>query len=545
MALSHVKGPRSAPLYEGTIGDALHSAARRWPEGQALVSRHQNIRLSYTELLAQSQSLGLGLLALGLKPGDRVGIWAPNCAEWTITQFGTALAGLILVNINPDYRPRELEYALNKVGCKALVLARKSKHADYVDMVDGLKAADALPSLEKLILIGENAPQGYVPFAQVIQNGAQADTTRLGKIQKSLSADDPINIQFTSGTTGAPKGATLTHKNILNNALFTGQAQNLGPDDKLCIPVPLYHCFGMVMGSLACCMNGSTAVYASEKFDADAVLNTLAREKCTAVYGVPTMFIAMLDHPNFKSFDLSTLRTGVMAGSPCPIEVMKRVISDMNMHEVTIGYGMTETSPISFQTAKDDPLDKRVSTVGRVHPHVEVKIIDEQGGTVKRGVKGELCTRGYSVMRGYWNDEDKTNEAIDTDGWMHTGDLAVIDEEDYCDIVGRVKDMLIRGGENIFPREIEDFLFTHKDIAEAQVFGVPDAQYGEEVCTWIRLIPGAKLTDAEIKAFCKDQIAHFKIPRYIRFVDEFPMTVTGKIKKNVMRELMSKEIKRL
>jgi len=543
MALSHVKGPISAPLYEGTIGDALHRAAKRWPNKAALISSHQNIRLDYAELLAQSQNFGLGLLALGLNPGDRVGIWAPNCVEWTITQFGTALAGLVLVNINPDYRPRELEYALDKVGCKALVLTHKSKHADYVQMVDGLKETGALPSLTDLILIGENAPQGYVSFAQIIQNGAQMDTAQLSEIQNSLSADDPINIQFTSGTTGAPKGATLTHRNILNNAYFTGEAQNMGPDDKLCIPVPLYHCFGMVMGSLACCLHGSTAIYASEKFDAGAVLETIAHEKCTAVYGVPTMFIAMLDHPDFSSFNLTSLRTGVMAGSPCPIEVMKRVISDMNMGEVTIGYGMTETSPISFQTSKDDPLDKRVSTVGRVHPHVEVKIIDEQGGTVKRGVKGELCTRGYSVMRGYWKDEGKTAEAIDADGWMHTGDLAVIDEDDYCDIVGRVKDMLIRGGENIFPREIEDFLFTHQDIAEAQIFGVPDAKYGEEVCAWIRLAPGAKLTDADIKAFCKDQIAHFKIPKHIRFVEEFPLTVTGKIKKTVMREVMSKELK--
>ncbi|MCF6275607.1 MAG: AMP-binding protein, partial [Robiginitomaculum sp.] len=537
-----VKGLTDSPLYEGTIGDALHEAAKRWPEKVALVSHHQNLRLSYTELLVQSQHFALGLLALGLKPGDRVGIWAPNCTEWTITQFATALAGLILVNINPDYRPRELEYALDKVGCKALVLAEKSKHADYVKMVNNLTSEGQIPSLEERVLIGNNAPQGYTSFGDLIQSGSQKDANQLSQIQRTLSCHDPINIQFTSGTTGAPKGATLTHNNILNNALFTGQAQNLGPDDKLCIPVPLYHCFGMVMGSLACCLHGSTAIYASEKFDAGAVLDTLAREKCTAVYGVPTMFIAMLDHPNFSSFDLASLRTGVMAGSPCPIEVMKRVISDMNMDEVTIGYGMTETSPISFQTSKDDPLDKRVSTVGRVHPHVEVKVIDKNGNITKRGVKGELCTRGYSVMKGYWNDEEKTAEAIDKDGWMHTGDLAVIDNEGYCDIVGRVKDMLIRGGENIFPREIEDFLFAHKDIAEAQVFGVPDAKYGEEVCAWIRLKPGAKLTNADIKAYCKDEISHFKIPRHIRFVDEFPMTVTGKIKKNVMRKEMSEEL---
>ncbi len=538
MSLSHVTGPTDAPLYEGTIGGALHRAARRWPNADALVSHHQDLRLSFTQLLERSQNLGLGLLALGLEPGDRVGIWATNCAEWTITQFGTALAGLVLVNINPDYRPRELEYALDKVGCKALVLANKTEHADYAGMAKALTESGKVASLKTLIQIGEMEQPGFYGFDQVLQNGRAEDHKRLEKIQESLSADDPINIQFTSGTTGAPKGATLTHKNILNNALFTGQAQNFGPGDKLCIPVPLYHCFGMVMGSLACCLHGVTAIYASAKFDAGEVLKTLAREKCTAVYGVPTMFIAMLDHPDFKSRDLTSLRTGVMAGSPCPIEVMKRVISDMNMGEVTIGYGMTETSPISFQTAKDDPLEKRVSTVGRVHPHVEVKIVNEQGGTIKRGVKGELCTRGYSVMRGYWNDEEKTGEAIDVDGWMHTGDLAVIDADGYCDIVGRVKDMLIRGGENIFPREIEDFLFTHPDIAEAQVFGVPDEKYGEEVCAWIRLKPGAKLTDAGVKDFCKGEIAHFKIPRHIRFVDAFPLTVTGKVKKNVMRKEM-------
>ncbi|MCF6220703.1 MAG: AMP-binding protein [Robiginitomaculum sp.] len=506
------------------------------------MSRHQGLRLNFSELLERSQSLGLGLLALGLRPGDRVGIWSPNCAEWTITQFGTALAGLVLVNINPDYRPRELEYALNKVGCSALILANKSEHADYAGMAKALKESGKAPNLRTLIQIGEIEQTGFHQFDQIVQTGRTQDPDQLKQIQATLNADDAINIQFTSGTTGAPKGATLTHKNILNNALFTGEAQNFGPEDKVCIPVPLYHCFGMVMGSLACCLHGATAIYASEKFDPGAVLKTLEQEKCTAVYGVPTMFIAMLNHPNFSAFDLSSLRTGVMAGSPCPIEVMKSVIADMNMGEVTIGYGMTETSPISFQTAKDDPLDKRVSTVGRVHPHVEVKIIDEQGKTVERGVKGELCTRGYSVMKGYWEDEEKTNEAIDNDNWMHTGDLALIDDEGYCDIVGRVKDMLIRGGENIFPREIEDFLFTHPKIVEAQVFGVPDVKYGEAVCAWIRQTPGADLTAVDVKEFCKGEIAHFKIPDHIRFVDEFPLTVTGKIKKNVMRDMMQKEL---
>ncbi|MBL4617180.1 MAG: AMP-binding protein [Robiginitomaculum sp.] len=375
-----------------------------------------------------------------------------------------------------------------------------------------------------------------------MQNGQSKNPRQLDAIQKNLQVDDAINIQFTSGTTGAPKGATLSHKNILNNAMFTGLAQNFKDSDKLCVPVPLYHCFGMVMGILAGVLHGTCIVLASEKFNPAAVLEAVQQEKCTAVYGVPTMFIAMLDHPDFDTFDLTSLRTGVMAGAPCPIEVMKRVIADMNMSEVTIGYGMTETSPISFQTSKDDPLDKRVSTVGRIHPHVEVKIIDEQGNTTKRGIKGELCTRGYSVMKGYWNDEDKTCDAIDADGWMHTGDLAVIDDQDYCDIVGRVKDMLIRGGENIFPREIEDFLFTHPDIAEAQVFGVNSEKYGEEVCAWIRLSPNANLSEGDVKAFCKEQISHFKIPRFIRFVDDFPMTVTGKVKKNVMRDMMNKEL---
>lgn len=539
---SHVTGSTDTNLYQGTIGDALHRAAVLWPDSEALVSKHQNLKMSFAELLQQSQDFALGLLELGLKPGDRVGIWAPNCAEWVITQFATSLAGMILVNINPDYRPRELEFALDKVGCKALVLAQKSKHADYVQMVDDLKAEHKLPTLEHLVLIGSETRSNYHKFASVMQNGQGKSPQKLTEIQKSLQADDPINIQFTSGTTGAPKGATLSHKNILNNAMFTGLAQNFGDNDKLCVPVPLYHCFGMVMGILAGVLHGTCIVLASEKFDPAAVLNAIQQEKCTAVYGVPTMFIAMLDHPDFDTFDLTSLRTGVMAGAPCPIEVMKRVITDMNMSEVTIGYGMTETSPISFQTSKDDPLNKRVSTVGRIHPHVEVKIIDEQGNTTKRGIKGELCTRGYSVMKGYWNDKDKTCDAIDADGWMHTGDLAVIDDQDYCDIVGRVKDMLIRGGENISPREIEDFLFTHPDIAEAQVFGVNSEKYGEEVCAWVRLAPNANLSKAEVKAFCKEQISHFKIPGFIKFVDEFPMTVTGKVKKNVMREMMNKEL---
>jgi len=539
---SHVIGSFEAPLFEGTIADALYLAADKWPDAIALVSVHQEQNLTFSQLLERASSLAAGLLQLGLQPGDRVGIWAPNCTEWTITQLGTALAGLILVNINPDYQSRELEYALNKVGCKALVLAKNSKHTDYVAMVDALLDNGKLPLVEHKILINKNPVSGFHLFDDVLGESGKFDLKRLRQIQRQLNANDPINIQFTSGTTGAPKGATLTHKNILNNAFFVGAAQNLGANDKVCIPVPLYHCFGMVMGSLACLLHGSTAVYASEKFDAGAVLQAVAREKCTAVYGVPTMFIAMLDHPDFKYFDLSSLRTGTMAGSPCPIEVMKRVISHMNMSEVTIAYGMTETSPVSFQTAKADPLEKRVSSVGRVHPHVEVKIINKQGETTKRGIKGELCTRGYSVMQGYWNDDEKTAESIDKDGWMHTGDLAVIDNEGYCDIVGRVKDMLIRGGENIFPREIEDFLFTHPAIVEAQVFGVPCDKYGEEVCAWVRLAADCALNAEQLKQFCYGKIAHFKIPRHIKLVEEFPMTVTGKVKKNIMRERMTNEL---
>jgi len=540
--LSHVKGIDQPPLIEHTIGQALRRAAQEWPEREALISIHQDVRLTYTELLTQAETFAAGLLALGLVPGDRVGIWAGNCAEWTITQFATALAGMILVNVNPDYRPRELDYALNKVECKALVMAEKSKHADYVSMVDELMSSQRLPYLKYRILISRKSEKGYSRFTDVQDAGRQSGIANLKDTERGLSSHDAINIQFTSGTTGAPKGATLSHRNILNNGFLTGISQNFTPDDKLCIPVPLYHCFGMVMGTLACCVHGATAIYASEKFDPQAILRSIQAEHVTALYGVPTMFIALLEQDNFKEFNLSSLRTGTLAGSPCPIEVMKKVIGDMNMSEVTIGYGMTETSPISFQTEKDDPLEKRVSTVGRVHPHVEVKIIDKGGATTRRGIKGELCTRGYSVMRGYWNDEEKTNEAIDNDGWMHTGDLATIDQEGYCDIVGRVKDMLIRGGENIFPREIEDYLFTHPDIIEAQVFGVSDSKYGEVVCVWIRLAPQKSMTSDDLQAFCKDQIAHYKIPTHVRFVKEYPMTVTGKVKKNIMRETMSKEL---
>ncbi|MCF6328579.1 MAG: AMP-binding protein [Henriciella sp.] len=551
--LSFVSGETESPLYEGTIGDALKRAADLWPDRDAVVSCHQGLRFSYSQLLQQANDLAAGLLALGLAPGDRVGIWSPNCAEWTITQYATALAGMVLVNINPDYRAGELEYALNKVGCKALIMAARSRHSDYVEIIrslldepgegsDKTLRSSQLPELKTLILIGDEPVAGFHLFPDVLSSGTADEHQQLERIQSGLDRNDAINIQFTSGTTGAPKGATLTHRNILNNAFFCGRAQDLTPDDRLCIPVPLYHCFGMVMGNLACCMHGSAAIYPSEKFDPQAALKAISDERCTSAYGVPTMFISLLEQDNFSDFDLSALRTGVLAGAPCPIEVMKQVIADMNMQDVTIAYGMTETSPISFQTEKNDPLEKRVATVGKVQPHVEVKVVDETGKTLARGIKGELCTRGYSVMLGYWNDPERTREAIDEDGWMRTGDLATLDKDGYCDIVGRVKDMLIRGGENIFPREVEDFLFTHPDIVEAQVFGVPDKRYGEEVCAWLRLAPGKSLTEDDIRSFCKDQIAHFKIPRYIRFVEEYPMTVTGKIKKNVMREKMAEAL---
>ena len=547
IALSYSHGTADRALIGETVGALLDRIAAQHGNRPALIVRHQNVRWSYAEFARRAEALAAGLLALGLEPGDRIGIWAPNCAEWVLTQFATAKAGLILVNINPAYRRAELEYALNKVECKALILAPALKTSDYLailnDLAPELKsstpgrlAAMALPHLRTVIRLGAERTPGMMNFDEISARGGAAEKKRLDELSGTLQFDDPINIQFTSGTTGFPKGATLTHHNIVNNGYFIGEAMRLTPEDKLCIPVPLYHCFGMVLGNLACVTHGSAIVYPAEAFDPVATLETVAAERCTALHGVPTMFIAELDHPRFAEFDLSSLRTGIMAGSPCPIEVMKRVVDRMNMREVTIAYGMTETSPVSTQSSIDDPLEKRVSTVGRVQPHIEVKMIDTAGKIVPRGTPGELCTRGYSVMRGYWADEEKTNDAIDPGGWMHTGDLATMDDDGYVNIVGRLKDMVIRGGENVYPREIEEFLYRHPKIQDVQVIGVPDRKYGEEVCAWVKLRAGATATEDEIRDFCKGQIAHYKIPRYIRFVDGFPMTVTGKIQKFVMRE---------
>ena len=545
--ISYVCGTSDEPLIYQTIGDTFDQAVEQWADKDAIVVCHQDVRWSYRRLGEAVDAFAGGLLALDLEPGDRVGIWSPNNIEWVIAQFATAKAGLILVNINPAYRKGELTYTLNKVGCKALILAREFKTSDYVGMLRDIAPAidnaesgrlnlPELPDLRTLIVINDEPVNGMFRFAEIAAMAPADADTSLAAMALTFQPDDAINIQFTSGTTGLPKGATLTHFNVVNNAFFVGQAMNLSARDRLCIPVPLYHCFGMVLGVLACVTRGATMVFPSEAFEPRAVLQAVSEERCTALHGVPTMFIAELEEPEFKSFDLGSLRTGIMAGAPCPIEVMRKVISEMNMSEVTIAYGMTETSPVSFQSATDDPLEKRVSTVGRVHPHVQVKIIDEQGMVVPRGTSGELCTRGYSVMLGYWGDGELTAEDIDKAGWMHTGDLAVIDEDGYCDIVGRVKDMIIRGGENIYPREIEEYLFQHPKIQEVAVFGVPDEKYGEAVATWIRLHEGVVLSEDEIRDYCKEQIAYYKVPKYIRIVDEFPMTVTGKIQKFIMRE---------
>jgi fatty-acyl-CoA synthase len=550
--LSYVHGVSTVPLLGETIGVHFDRTVARWGSRPGLISCQQEIEWSYRELGEKVNAFAAGLLSLGLEPGERVGIWSPNNAEWVVTQFATAKAGLILVNINPAYRLSELEYALNKVGCRALVTATRFKTSDYIGMVkalapelarsrEGRLDAAKLPALRTIIQIGETAP-GTIPFESVYGLGGDAERMRLAELAGQLQFDEPINIQFTSGTTGLPKGATLTHHNILNNGFFLGEAMHYDESDKVCIPVPLYHCFGMVIGNLACITHGSAMVLPGEGFDPLATLRAVAEQRCTALYGVPTMFIAELDHPEFAKFDLSSLRTGMMAGAPCPIEVMRRCIRDMNLTEMTIGYGMTETSPVSTQTAIGDPLEKQVSTVGRVHPHVEVKIIDADGKVVPRGVAGEFCTRGYSVMLGYWDDEERTAQAIDATGWMHTGDLATMDADGYCNIVGRIKDMVIRGGENIYPREIEEFLYRHKSIQEVQVFGVPDQRLGEELCAWIKPRAGKTLTAEDVKAFCRDQIAHYKVPRHIRFVDEFPMTVTGKMQKFIMRERMMEEL---
>lgn len=549
---SYVHGTSDKPLIGDTIGRFFDAACSRHAEQDALVVPYQNVRLNYAQLRQRVDALACGLLRMGLKRGERVGIWSQNNSEWALTQFATAKAGLVMVNINPAYRRAELEYALNKVACRALILSPAFKTSNYLDILGDLApelkrcapgelSSERLPALQCVIRMGAERSPGMFNFDDLLKTPSVAELEALTALGGELQFDDPINIQFTSGTTGHPKGATLSHHNILNNGYFVGESIKLAAGDRLCIPVPLYHCFGMVMGNLGCLTHGATMVYPAEAFEPLAVLETVAGERCTALYGVPTMFIAMLDHPRFAEFDLATLRTGIMAGSPCPIEVMKRVVSQMHMEEVTIAYGMTETSPVSFQSGTDDPLDQRVATVGRIHPHLEVKIVNGEGRIVPRGTAGELCTRGYSVMLGYWNDEVRTSEAIDAAGWMHTGDMAVIDDEGYCTIVGRIKDMVIRGGENIYPREIEEFLYTHPKVLDVQVVGVPDEKYGEELCAWIIPREEGSLSEEEVRQFCQGQIAHYKIPRYIRFVNSFPMTVTGKIQKFLMREKM-KEI---
>jgi len=551
---SYAHGASTVPLVGDTIGVHFQKAAERWADALALVVKHQDVRWTYRELNDRVDAFAAGLLALGLSPGDRIGIWSPNNSEWVVTQFATAKAGLILVNINPSYRTFELEYALGKVGCKTLITADHFKTSDYVGMLRELmpEIADSkpgqlrsarVPSLETLIRIGSDAVDGFLRFDDVAALAGESQREMLTDLESKLQFDDAINIQFTSGTTGAPKGATLTHHNILNNGFFIGAAQRFTDRDRVCIPVPLYHCFGMVLGNIACITHGSAMVYPGEGFEALATLEAVEAEKCTALYGVPTMFIAELGLPEMKRFDLSSLRTGIMAGSPCPIEVMRRCVSEMNMSEVTIAYGMTETSPVSTQTAFDDPLERRVSTVGRAHPHVEIKIVDTDGRIVPVGAPGELCTRGYSVMLGYWSDPERTAEAIDAARWMHTGDLATMDADGYVNIVGRIKDMVIRGGENVYPREIEEFLFRHPKVEAAQVVGVPDPKYGEELCAWVKLKSGTTATPEEIQDFCRAQIAHYKIPRYIKFVDSFPMTVTGKVQKFMMREQMVQELR--
>src|SRR5271168_4073302 len=529
--LSYSHGASSLPLLGETIGANLGRAAASHPDAEALVDAPTGQRWTYAEFDAATDVLASGLISAGLRAGDRVGIWAPNCAEWVQLQYATAKAGVILVNINPAYRSHELGYVLRQSGVRLLVSAESFKTSNYRDMVE--EVSGDLPDLTRVIYLGSmDWDEFFVVGAMPIAGGGD----QLAEREAVLGFDDPINIQYTSGTTGFPKGATLSHHNILNNGFFIGEAMKLTPEDRLCIPVPLYHCFGMVLGNLAAVTHGACMVFPGEGFDPLATLETVAEERCTGLHGVPTMFIAQLDHPEFARFDLSSLRTGIMAGSPCPIEVMKRAVAKMNLAEITIAYGMTETSPVSFQSSTTDPLERRVSTVGRILPHLEVKIVDLNGRIVPPGTPGELLTRGYSVMLGYWGDEERTKEAIDAARWMHTGDLATIDAEGYCNIVGRIKDMVIRGGENVYPREIEEFLYRHPKIQDVQVIGVPDDRYGEEICAWVKLRPGESATEEEIKAFCRDQIAHYKVPRYVKFVDEFPMTVTGKIQKFIMRE---------
>jgi fatty-acyl-CoA synthase len=551
---SYTSGTSDESLLGLTIGEAFEETVSRFPKNEAVVSKHQNIRYTYEQLEIQVNQCAKAFLAIDIRKGDRVGICASNCVEWLIVQIATAKIGAILVNINPSYRTYELEYALNHSGCKSIVIAAKSKHTDYshmlYELIPNLKNntlptfnCDEFPMLKSVISLSKKNLEGILMWEEFIDMGIHIDYHKLETIKHTLSFDDPINIQFTSGTTGSPKGATLSHHNILNNGYFATKTQRITDKDKIIIPVPLYHCFGMVLGNLGCISQGATMIYPSETFDAEATLKAISEEKATAIYGVPTMFFAELDHPDLKQYDLSNLRTGIMAGSLCPSELMKKVQTEMHLVEMEIGYGMTETSPLSTQTRHDAPFDKRVGTVGKVLPHTEIKIIHpETHQVVPIGETGELCTRGYCVMLGYWNDPIKTKESIDTAGWMHSGDLAIMDEEGYLNIVGRIKDMIIRGGENIYPKVIEEFLYTHEKIKEVSVFGVPDEKYGEQVCVWIQIHDKSELTVLEIKEYCRGKIAHYTIPGHVKFVNEFPMTVTGKIRKGEMREAMTAEL---
>lgn len=550
MEQSYTRGQADKPLLDSTIGAAFDATVAAFPEREALVVRHQGVRYSWAQLAEQVNRYARALMALGVAKGDRLGIWAPNCAQWCIVQFASAKIGAILVTINPSYRTSELEYALKQSGCTWLVCADTFKTSDYhrmmrellPELATGPPCSELLPELCGIISLAEQAPAGFQSWRDLPLRAPSVSQAELDARQGELRADEAINIQYTSGTTGFPKGATLSHRNILNNGYLVAESLGLTEQDRLVIPVPLYHCFGMVMGNLGCVTHGATMIYPSAGFEPLATLEAVQEERATALYGVPTMFIAELDLLREQRFDLSTLRTGIMAGTTCPIEVMRKVISEMHMGEVQIAYGMTETSPVSLQTGPDDELDMRVTTVGRTQPHLESKIIDQHGATVPRGVIGELCTRGYSVMLGYWQNEKATTDSLDSEGWMHTGDLAVMDEAGYVKIVGRAKDMIIRGGENVYPREVEEFFYTHPAVADVQVIGIPDDKYGEEIVAWVKLHAGQQADDAELRAYCKDRIAHFKVPRHFRFVDDFPMTVTGKIQKFRMREITLEEL---
>ena len=549
---SYLTGPTCERLLNETIASVFDRVTEQFPDNDALIVKHQNIHWTYRQYQEQVNNFAKGLTSIGIKKGDRVGIWSPNRYEWCVTQFATAKIGAIMVCINPAYRVYELEYALNKVGCKAVVTAESFKSSAYLQMLQklapelndcepGKLMSQKLPHLNTVIRMGDETTSGMFNYQDLCDAGADLDSSLLAELQDKLSHDEIINIQFTSGTTGSPKGASLTHCNILNNGKVVGDGMKLTETDRLCIPVPLYHCFGMVMGNLACITHGSAAVFPNDAFDPLKTLETVEAEQCTALHGVPTMFIAELEHPQFSSFDLSSLRTGIMAGSPCPEPIMKKVLSDMHMSDVLIAYGQTETSPVNHMTEIDDPIEKRVGSVGRAGPHLEIKIINEQGETLDTDKPGEICCRGYAVMHSYWDDPENTQATIDRDGWLHSGDIGVMDPQGYVKVVGRIKDLIIRGGENIYPTEIESFLYSHPAIKEVQVFGVPDEKYGEQVCTWIQKLD-QDLSEEEVRQFCKENITHFKVPHYIRFVDEYPMTVTGKIQKYLMREAMQKEL---